>query len=312
MSYIFIAIAGQHHPLSAKDFNAMRNHLSGIAMGETRWLAQDEACECRVELAQPTGSNATVAHKLSMIPDAVAVALVELRRTYPFDIALLPVEHRKKKLLIADMESTIIQEELVDELAKRTGNGDEIAAITARAMRGELEFATALEQRVATFAGLDANRLDELYESAVTLMPGAATLIKTMNHCGAMTALVSGGFTVFTKRIADRLGFHVQKGNVLETENGRLTGKIVHPILDRNGKAEALEALAQQCGLTLNQTLAVGDGANDLEMIKRAGLGVAYHAKSVVAESADVAINHGDLTALLYLQGIAKQDFVHG
>lgn len=267
-----------------------------------RWLAHNEACTFIT--APPTAEPAT-------LKAAVQASL----GTRPVDIHVTNTtspkpEAARKKLLVADMESTIIREELIDELANRTGLGNEIAAITARAMRGELDFASALQSRVAQFAGLDAGLLDDLYDTAVTLMPGAETLVKTMRANGAVTALVSGGFTLFTARIAERLGFDCHRGNRLEIIDGKMTGRIQLPILDRASKAAALNELASTHGINADETLAVGDGANDLDMLEAAGLGVAFRGKPVVADAADVAVHHGDLTSLLYLQGISRDAFV--
>lgn len=217
-------------------------------------------------------------------------------------------------LLVADMESTIIEQEMIDELADYVGLRDKISAITARAMRGELDFESSLRVRVAMLAGLDAGVLDEVYDKRVTLMPGAETLIKTMKANGAYCALVSGGFTVFTERVAARLGFDEHQANMLEIENGKLTGRVREPILGRAAKRQALERIARTLGIHLMETIAVGDGANDLDMLAAAGLGVAFRAKPKVQEAAGalpngVVVNDGDLTALLYLQGYRQDEF---
>lgn len=227
----------------------------------------------------------------------------------------LAARRLRKRLLVADMESTIIQQELIDEIADYVGRRAEIEAITARAMRGELEFESALKKRVAMFAGLDASVLDEVYLTRVTLMPGAETLVRTMRANGAYCALVSGGFTVFTGRVAARLGFDEHRANVLEIENGKLTGRVREPILGRAAKRTALEEIAERLGLAPSETIAVGDGANDLDMLAAAGLGVAYHAKPMVQEAArrlatGAVVNDGDLTELLRLQGYAESEFV--
>ncbi len=271
-----------------------------------RWLASDEACS----LALPAKSNTDG----MALQEAITTALERL----PIDVHLTTTNEEtatgtttaKKKLLIADMESTIIREELIDELAARTGLGNEIASITAQAMRGELDFAAALQSRVAQFKGLDAECLDDLYDTCVTLMPGAETLIKTMNANGATTALVSGGFTLFTARIAQRLGFANHYGNTLEIVEGKITGRVPPPILDRAAKAATLKELASVQSLKVHDTIAVGDGANDLDMLKAAGLGVAFRGKPVVADAADIAVQHGDLTSLLYVQGYHRDEFV--
>jgi phosphoserine phosphatase len=233
----------------------------------------------------------------------------------PIDVNIVPddIAFRRKRLLVADMESTIIEQEMLDELAARVGLHAEISAITERAMRGEFDFAAALAARVKLLAGLEARVLDEVWEG-ITLMPGAETLVATMTAHGATCGLVSGGFTLFTERLTRRLGFDVHQANVLEIVDGRLTGRVVPPILGREAKLAALERLAAERGLDLALTLAVGDGANDLDMIRAAGLGVAFRAKPKVEAEArtrlgGAVITHGDLTALLYLQGYAEREF---
>jgi phosphoserine phosphatase len=229
----------------------------------------------------------------------------------PIDVNLIAAEPRqlRKKLLVADMESTIIEQECLDELALYAGLYARIAAITARAMRGELAFEAALSERVALLGGLDAGLLEEVYARRVTLMPGAETLVATMRRHGAHCALVSGGFSFFSERIATRLGFDSQQANRLEVIGGKLAGSVRPPILGREAKLATLERLTRALKLAASETLAVGDGANDLAMIRAAGLGVAFRAKPIVAEAAAVRIEHGDLTALLYLQGYARAEF---
>jgi len=234
----------------------------------------------------------------------------------PHDINLLADDHfatpqtRRKKLLVADMDSTIINVECLDELADMAGLKDKISAITERAMRGELEFDAALKERVGMLKGLTLDALQRTYDERVRLNPGAKSLLATMRAYGAHTMLVSGGFQYFTSRVAAAAGFDAERGNVLLDDGKKLTGKVAEPILGRKAKLEALESSASALGLTLSQTLAVGDGANDLSMIERAGLGVAYHAKPVVAAAAGAAIQHNDLTALLYLQGYSDSEIV--
>jgi phosphoserine phosphatase len=216
---------------------------------------------------------------------------------------------RRKRLLVADMDSTIIQQECIDEIADFAGVKPHVAAITERAMRGELDFAAALRERVALLAGLGADVLDRVFTERIRLMPGARTLVMTMRRTGAATALVSGGFDFFTSRVAALAGFESNQANVLEVADGRLAGTVREPILGRDAKLAALERLRQTQGLAPASTMAVGDGANDLAMLGAAGIGVAYRAKPIVAEQAHAAITHGDLTALLYLQGYAKSEF---
>ena len=216
---------------------------------------------------------------------------------------------RRKKLLVADMESTIIEQECLDELADHMGLRDRISEITARAMRGEIAFEEALKERAGLLKGLDADVLEKLYER-ITLVPGACELVATMRANGAYCALVSGGFTFFTERIAARLGFNTHQANTLDIVDGRLAGTVSPPILGREAKLAALERLRRELNLQPEETLAVGDGANDLDMIRAAGLGVAFRAKPIVAAEAKASIRHGDLTALLYLQGYRKSEFV--
>lgn len=225
------------------------------------------------------------------------------------DVVVQRAESRRKRLLIADMDSTMIEQECIDELADFAGNRAEISAITERAMRGELDFETALKERVAMLKGLPVSALEETYEKRITLTPGAKTLVETMNAMGAVTALISGGFTFFTERVAASCGFQHHQANELLIEDGRLTGEVATPILGRAAKQNALLRLAGENDIDLADTLAVGDGANDLSMLERAGLGVAFRAKPAVAEAAHARIDHGDLTALLYLQGIPQAEF---
>jgi len=233
-----------------------------------------------------------------------------LAKDAPWDINLLPAQGRRKRLLVADMDSTIINVECLDELAGMAGLKPQIAAITERAMRGELEFEAALRERIGMLKGLGLDALQRTYEERVRLNPGAKSLVATMRAHGAHTMLVSGGFGFFTKRVAEAAGFHEERGNILLDDGAHLTGRVAEPILGREAKLQALEDGARSLRLDLSETLAVGDGANDLAMIQRAGLGVAYHAKPVVAEAAGAAIAHNDLTALLYLQGYSDAEIV--
>lgn len=227
----------------------------------------------------------------------------------PIDIIVQPAAYRRKRLLIADMDSTIIGQECIDELADFAGLRPQISAITERAMRGELDFQAALSERVGMLKGLPESILEEALRTRISLNPGAQTLVRTMNAMGAMTVLVSGGFTYFVERIARLAGFKHYQANELLVENGALTGRVKTPILGREAKETALRQFAEKNSIPLGLTLAVGDGANDLDMINSAGLGVAYRAKPKVAAAADASILYCDLTALLYAQGIAKEDF---
>ena len=275
-----------------------RAQLPKSAIGPERWLGQGEAWEV-LFAAGPEADRGAIRQRL-----AAALA------PRPVDVNIVPggARSRRKKLLVADMESTIIQQECLDEIAGRIGLGTRISAITARAMRGELDFAAALRERVGLLRGVDAGVLERVYED-VTLMPGAEILIATMRRNGATCALVSGGFTFFTERIAARLDFDVQQANALDVADGRISGTVADPILGREAKLAALQRLAQERGLDAAETMAVGDGANDLAMIKAAGLGVAFRAKPIVMAEAAACVVHGDLTALLYLQGYTRAEF---
>jgi phosphoserine phosphatase len=225
------------------------------------------------------------------------------------DVVVQPLASRRKRLFVADMDSTMIGQECIDELADYVGLKAHVAAITERAMRGEIAFEPALRERVALLKGLPVAVVDEVIRERITLTPGARTLIATMRQNGGTTCLVSGGFTLFTSRIGAMIGFDENRGNTLIVEDGRLAGRVEEPILGREAKLATLIELRERLGLSAPETLSAGDGANDLAMIEAAGLGVAYHAKPKVAEAAHARIDHGDLTALLYLQGYARADF---
>ncbi len=248
------------------------------------------------------------ASQAAAIGRQVAAALAQL----PIDVGVVPAANRRKRLLVADMDSTIIGQECIDEMADLVGRMPEVATITERAMSGEIDFAAALRDRVAVLAGLDLARVRGLLASRITLNPGARQLTATMRAHGGHAALVSGGFTLFTQAIAARAGFNEDHANKLELDGDRLTGRIVPPILGREAKLSTLLAVAAACGVSLADALTVGDGANDLAMIEAAdeagGLGVAYHAKPAVAARAGVSLRHADLVGLLYLQGYADSE----
>jgi phosphoserine phosphatase len=227
----------------------------------------------------------------------------------PVDYCIQPEAGRRKRLLVADMDSTIINVECLDELADFAGLKAEISAITERAMRGELAFEGALRERVGMLKGLATTALQQAYDERVRLNPGARTLVRTMAANGARCVLVSGGFTFFTRRVAAAAGFHADRANTLHETGGALTGLVGEPILGREAKLAALTEEAAALGVPLSDTLAIGDGANDLAMIQAAGLGVAYRAKPVVAAQADARVDHADLTALLYFQGYRADEF---
>ena len=226
------------------------------------------------------------------------------------DINCIPTQGRRKKLLIADMDSTMIPVECIDEVGDFAGVREQVVAITEPAMRGEMSFEDSLRARVALMKGFPEAKLQQVYDERVTLNPGARTLIQTMRAHGAYTALVSGGFTFFTSRIAAVAGFHENRANTLNFADGLMTGTVQEPILGRAAKSDVLNELVGQQNIGVTDALALGDGANDLAMIGAAGLGVAYHAKPIVAAEADASIRHGDLTAVLYLQGFAADAFV--
>lgn len=226
------------------------------------------------------------------------------------DLVVQKAEGRKKRLLLADMDSTMIQQECIDELADEAGVGARVADITARAMNGELDFEAALRERVGLLKGLPVGVIERVIRDRITLMPGGPVLLATMKAHGAYAALVSGGFTAFTGAIAARLGFDENRANTLLQADGLLTGEVAEPILGKQAKVLALEEITARLGITAEEVLAVGDGANDLGMLTRAGAGVALHAKPVVAAQCDIRINHGDLTSLLFLQGYAREEFV--
>ena len=272
---------------------ALQNAVHKVVGGEINVLHQRIA----VEFVKPD---------LATAADA-ARALVAGR---PIDVAQVPLASRRKRLLIADMDSTMIEQECIDELGAALGIKDEIAAITARAMNGELDFAQALKTRVKLLKGLPRSRIEEIRREQITLAPGGRVLVQTMKVHGAFTSLVSGGFTYFADYIGKRIGFDEAMANILEFDGDVLSGTVADPILGKEAKLSRLMTLAAFHDIPLPATLAVGDGANDLDMIKAAGLGVALHAKPVVAAQAAVKIDHGDLTALLYLQGYDEAEFV--
>ncbi|TDE37126.1 phosphoserine phosphatase SerB [Antarcticimicrobium sediminis] len=228
------------------------------------------------------------------------------------DLVVQPAQGRRKQMLIADMDSTMIEQECIDELADMAGVGDRVKDITARAMNGELDFEGALTERVGLLKGLPEAVIEQVLKERITLMPGGQVLLATMRANGAYALLVSGGFTAFTGAVAAKLGFHENRANTLLVENGALTGDVQRPILGRAAKVEALEQVTARLEIAKEDVIAVGDGANDLGMLGLAGTGVALHAKPTVAAQCDVRVNFGDLTALLYLQGYAQGDFVAG
>jgi phosphoserine phosphatase len=243
---------------------------------------------------------------------AIASRLREAKGDLPIDIVVQPRDNRRKKLFLADMDSTMIGQECIDELADFAGLKAHVAAITARAMRGEIEFEPALRERVALLKGLPVGVVDEVLASRITVTPGGRELVATMRAHGAYTCLVSGGFTLFTAKVAQLIGFQEDRANELLVEDGKLSGQVAEPILGRAAKLATLVDLRESFDLDTIDTMVVGDGANDLAMIQNAGLGVAYHAKPAVAAAASARIDYGDLTALLYAQGYKRNEFVTG
>jgi len=296
--HVLTLISASRDGLTAETVDAIREALRhlGADVGRPDWLAERTVCD--LPFADLNDDQADAAAR-ALLGDA------------PVDVLAQPGGERRKRLLIADMESTLIENEMLDELADYVGKRAEIAAITARAMNGELDFAGALDARVKLLAGLDQSVLDESAQR-IRYMPGAAALIATMQASGAQTAIVSGGFRWYTALVANKLGVGQEFGNNLEFKHGKLTGKVVPPILGRAAKLETLVRLATEAGLPLAATLAVGDGANDLDMIGAAGLGVAFRAKPIVAAQAKWRVMHGDLTALLYAQGYREGEIVAG
>ena len=276
--------------LDAAMVESLRNAWGG---GDAVWLAPDEAAE----------------FALTTMPDN-RWDVWESLQSQGIDLVLQPIAGRRKNLLLADMDSTMIEQECIDELAAEAGVGAHVAGITARAMNGELDFEAALDERVGLLAGLDESVIQKVIDTRITLMPGGKTLVATMKANDGHAALVSGGFTAFTSHIAATLGFDEDRANTLIIEKGKLTGKAARPILGKAAKVDALEQITARLGIAEADVLAVGDGANDLDMLHRAGTGVALHAKPSVQAQCDVRVNHGDLTALLYLQGYTREDFV--
>ncbi|HHG91278.1 MAG TPA: phosphoserine phosphatase SerB [Devosia sp.] len=288
---VLCLIANPSHPVLS---TGIVGRVQAETGGEINWLSRKTACEI---IAPKTGNAAAIAR--------------DILGGLEVDVALVPQRHRRKKLLLADMDSTMINEECIDELADELDLKPEIAAITAKAMRGELDFARALATRVKLLAGLDLQTIKQVRRERITLAPGGRVLVHTMKEYGSYCALVSGGFTLFADYFAKRIGFDEATANALEfDENDRLTGRVVPPVVDSSTKVRRLEELRKKLGIQDQQTLAVGDGANDLAMLKEAGMGVALHAKPSVAAAAPFRIEHGDLSALLYLQGYNEEEFV--
>jgi phosphoserine phosphatase len=297
MAHVLTLIAAKAKtPLSADIVSTLANALAarGITSGPADWLGEDEACDI------PFGGEKATAADIArgVIGD------------HAIDFGIVAAAGRRKILLIADMDSTMIGQECIDELAAEIGAGEIVAAITQKAMNGEIAFRPALRERVALLKGMPVETVGKVLAERITLTPGGRALVATMRANGAYASLVSGGFTAFAEPLASRLGFDEFRANELNHENGVFTGTVAEPALGSDAKCTRLRDLTAGRGLDQIHTLAVGDGANDLAMIRAAGLGVAFHAKPAVEAEADVAIRHGDLTALLYLQGYRRKDFI--
>lgn len=263
--------------------------------GTVDWLAPGIAADIPVTLGNTNPHELAKAVRLKLAPA-------------PIDVVIQPAAGRRKRLYLTDMDSTVIEQECIDELADFVGLKDHVARITERAMNGEIAFEPALRERVALLKGLPVSVVDEVIAKRITLMPGGKTLTATLRKHGVRTCLVSGGFTLFTARIAEIIGFDEHRGNVLVVEDGKLAGRVEEPILGKEAKLATLRDLAARHGLAIEATIVSGDGANDLPMIHGAGLGVAFRAKPAVAADAPARIDHGDLTALLYVQGYRQTE----
>ncbi len=296
MSYVATLIANPEKPVvSGPAIAAAHAALAGAA--------EPEILDPGIAVDIPFPAESVAVYKLS---DEVRAKLKPL----PIDVVIQPMAHRRKKLFLADMDSTMIDQECIDELADYVGLKAHVAAITERAMRGEIDFEPALRERVALLKGLADSVIDEVIEKRITLAKGGRALVATMRANGAYTCLVSGGFTRFTEKIAQMIGFQEQRANSLLVENGKLAGRVQEPILGREAKLATLLDLTLRLKLKPEETMAIGDGANDLAMLAEAGLGVAIHAKPAVAAAAAARIDHGDLTALLYAQGYRREQFI--
>jgi phosphoserine phosphatase len=294
MAFVATLIANPSNPVLSKMLG--EKAAEAVNASDLYWLADGIACD--IALRDNSDLDACTSNIRAVIAGE------------PIDLVIQDADTRRKKLLIADMDSTMIGQECIDELAAEVGLKDLVSAITARAMNGEIAFEPALRERVALLKGLPISVVDEVIAKRITLTPGGLELIATMKSKGFYTALVSGGFTVFTSRIGETLGFEENRANLLLEQDGFLTGEVAEPILGKQAKVDALIDICATLGIDTDEALAVGDGANDLGMLHLAGSGVALHAKPAVAAEAKIRIDHADLTALLYLQGYRKSDFV--
>ena len=294
MNHFVLTLIGNAKSAPIESIHLAKIYRNFATILKTDWLAENEACDIFLKTMLSTTNIAEKAR------DALSGTKI--------DTVCTPINGRRKKILISDMDSTIINQECIDELGDAVGLGSEIKEITASLVRGEVSVADAMRKRLAMLKGMEYHLLESVYNKRISLKPGAQTLVQTMRHHGAFCTLVSGGFTFFTRRIAERIGFHHHQGNELVFEGGKLTGKIPEPLLGRSAKLNTLTSLCAEKGLQPSDVLAVGDGANDIEMIKGAGLGVAFHNSNSLKKYANAYINHGDLTALLYIQGFRKSE----
>jgi phosphoserine phosphatase len=309
MFYVATLISHPDHPAVTEDLalKAARYLPHG---GAVTWLTAGVAVDISFLIDDVAGEAVDAGEEQALLKD-LAGDLRDIFGGAPLDVVIQQQERRRKKLLVADMDSTMIGQECIDELADYAGQKSRVAAITERAMRGEIAFAPALHERVALLKGLPAKVIDRVIDERIRLTPGGRTLVATMRANGAHTCVVSGGFTAFTSRIAAMIGFDEQRANTLLVDaGGQLTGEVAEPVVGREAKLEALIALCERFRLAPEDTLAVGDGANDVPMIEAAGLGIAFHGKPAIRESAAACIDHGDLTALLYAQGYRREEFV--
>ncbi len=294
-SYVFTLIGNARSaPLEPVHIERVCRRLA--TTGRVDWLAEKEACDVFLE------TPLSAAGITEQARDALSGTAL--------DSACTSIEGRRKKLLISDMDSTVINQECIDELGDAIGVGSRIREITAAVVNGDMSFSDALRKRLALMKGMECRLLKSVYEERISLKAGARTLVQTMAHHGAYCILVSGGFSFFTRRIAERIGFHDHQGNKLAFEDGKLTGQVLEPILGRSAKLNSLTRLCDEKSLEPSDVLAVGDGANDIKMIEAAGLGVAFHGSDSLRKQANACIDHGDLTALLYIQGFRKSEFV--
>ncbi|MGI9400855.1 MAG: phosphoserine phosphatase SerB [Rhizobiaceae bacterium] len=293
MSLVATLIANPKNPILTEELSI--SVMKGLNSHAVYWLADGVAFDI------PLSDNTN--------PAVAEETIKQLVSDIPVDFAIQNMETRRKKALIADMDSTMIDQECIDELAHEAGFGEKVADITARAMNGEIEFESALRERVSLLKDLPTSVIKQVIDDRIVLAAGGKQLVATMRANGSFCALVSGGFTHFTSVIAELIGFDDHQANILEEENSVLTGTVRPPILGRQAKADAIGTLSKRLRITPDDFIAVGDGANDLAMLKLAGTGVALHAKPVVASQAQVRIDRGDLTSLLYLQGYRKSDF---